>query len=123
VRALVGLGFVLAGVIGSGCGSGGSDVELVRGVTVDVDARDNTFDPEATEVAAGTDVRFTNVGRNEHNVIPVSDDQTELLVETDALGPGDEAVVRLTEPGTYRYYCSIHGTARAGMIGTIEVTG
>jgi len=123
VRALAGLGFVLAGVLGGGCGSGGSDVELVRGVTIDVDARDNTFDPEATEVAAGTDVRFTNVGRNEHNVIPVSDDQTELLVETDALGPGDEAVVRLTEPGTYRYFCSIHGTEKAGMIGTVEVTG
>lgn len=123
MRALVGLGFVLAGLVGFGCGDGASDVELVRGVTVDVDARDNTFEPETTEVAAGTNVRFANVGRNEHNVIPVSDDQAELLVETDALRPGDEAVVRLTEPGTYRYYCSIHGTAEKGMIGSIEVAG
>jgi plastocyanin len=121
VRDLIGFVVVLAAI--AGCGGGGADVELVRGVTVEVDARDNTFAPEVTEVEPGTRVRFANVGRNEHNVIPVSDDQSELLVETDALGPGDEAVVRLTEPGTYRYFCSIHGTAEAGMIGTVEVTG
>jgi len=122
VRSLIGFGVVLLAAF-AGCGGSGSDVELVRGVTVEVDARDNTFDPEDTEVAAGTRIRFANVGRNDHNVIPNSDDQSELLVETDDLGPGDEAVVRLTEPGTYRYFCSIHGTAEAGMIGTIEVTG
>ena len=119
---MIGFSVVLASVI-AGCGGEGADVELVRGVTIDVDARDNTFDPEATEVAAGTKVRFTNVGRNDHNVIPASEDKSELLVETDELRPGDEAAVRLTEPGTYRYYCSIHGTADEGMIGTIEVTG
>ncbi|HEX6310581.1 MAG TPA: plastocyanin/azurin family copper-binding protein [Acidimicrobiia bacterium] len=110
-------------VAGGGCGGSRSDVELVRGVTVDVEARDNTFVPEDTTVAAGTNVRFVNVGRNDHNVIPISDDQDELLVETDSLGPEAEATVRLTEPGTYRYYCSIHGTETAGMIGTVEVTG
>ena len=122
MRSLIGFGVVLLAAF-AGCGGNGSDVELVRGVTVEVDARDNTFDPEDTEVAAGTRIRFANVGRNDHNVIPVSDDQEELLVETDALGPDDEAVVRLSKPGTYRYYCSIHGTAEAGMIGTIEVAG
>lgn len=106
-----------------GCGGDADDVELVRGVDVEVQARDNVFAPETIEVAAGTNVHFDNVGRNDHNVIPVSDDQDELLVETDELTPGAEAVVRLTEPGTYRYYCSLHGTANAGMIGTIEVTG
>lgn len=106
-----------------GCGGGGDDVELVRGVDVEVQARDNVFAPETIEVAAGTNVHFVNVGRNDHNVIPASDDQDELLVETDELGPGMDAVVRLTEPGTYRYYCSLHGTADAGMIGTVEVTG
>lgn len=98
-------------------------MELVSGVTVEVEARDNTFEPESTTVAAGAEVRFVNVGRNDHNVIPVSDDQDELLVETDDLAPGAKATVRLTEPGTYPYYCSIHGIAKAGMIGTIEVTG
>ena len=95
----------------------------MSGVTVDIDARDNTFESESISVEAGTNIRFVNVGRNDHNVIPESDDQDELLVETEDLEPGAEAVVRLTEPGSYRYYCSIHGTANAGMIGTIEVTG
>ena len=26
------------------------------------------------------------------------------------------------QPGTYAYFCTIHGTATAGMIGTIVVT-
>jgi len=122
VRSVIGFGVVALAAF-AGCGGGNSDVELVRGVTVEVDARDNTFAPEVTEVAAGTRIRFANVGRNDHNVIPASDDESEPLVEADDLGPGAEAVVRVTEPGTYRYYCSIHGTADAGMIGTIEVTG
>jgi plastocyanin len=124
VVVVIGLAVLVALALSvGGCGGGGDDVELVRGVTVDVEARDNTFVPEETTVAAGTSVRFVNVGRNDHNVIPVSDDQDELLVETDDLAPEAEATVRLTEPGTYRYYCSIHGTKTAGMIGTIEVTG
>lgn len=90
---------------------------------VEIDARDNSFSPRIRKVAPGTRIRFVNVGRNDHNVIPVSGDHEELYVTSDELAPDAEAVVRLTEPGTYRYYCSIHGTKKAGMIGKIEVTG
>jgi plastocyanin len=107
------------------CNSDGAEVVLVEGVTVDVDVLDNTYEPEALEVAAGTEVRFTNRGRNEHDVVPVDggDDADGLAVSLDELEPGASVTRRLTAPGTYDYYCSIHGTETAGMIGTVTVTG
>lgn len=104
------------------CGDTAEPVTLVEGVTVTVAAEDNQFVPESLEVAAGTEVVFDNVGRNEHNVIPVDDDQDAVRVDTEDLEPGAQAARRLTELGTYRYYCSIHGTETAGMVGTITVT-
>lgn len=96
-------------------------VELVEGVEVAVSAIDNTFRPETIEVAAGTEVVWTNDGRNDHNVLPVEGD--DWGVEVDGFAPGDEYRHRFTEPGTYPYYCSLHGTTTKGMVGTVVVTG
>jgi plastocyanin len=112
----------LAASVGAGCNSGGTELELVEGVTVEVDVVDNAYEPQALEVAAGTEVRFTNRGRNEHDVVPVEGGD-ELAISLDELAPGTTVTRRLTTPGTYDYYCSIHGTETAGMIGTITVTG
>jgi plastocyanin len=105
------------------CGdSGGGDAPtgpLVEGVTVDVDAPDNFFRPEAIEVEAGTEVVWTNTGRNDHNVI--LSDSKEVLVETKDFAPTDVGSFRFTEVGTFGYYCSIHGTPDVGMIGVVEV--
>ncbi|HAS12180.1 MAG TPA: hypothetical protein DCS55_16945 [Acidimicrobiaceae bacterium] len=98
-----------------------SDVSLVEGVEVEVSAIDNTFRPEEIEIAAGTEVRWSNDGRNVHNVLPVEGEAWG--VEVDDFEPGDEYRHRFTEPGTYPYYCSLHGTTTAGMIGTVVVTG
>lgn len=114
---------------GSACGDDGDDaspgeagdVSLVEGVEVEVSAIDNTFRPEEIEVAAGTEVLWTNDGRNIHNVLPV--EGAAWGVEVTDFEPGDEYRHRFTEPGTYSYYCSLHGTTEAGMVGTVVVTG
>ena len=104
------------------CGGGDDDpVVLVDGVTAEVGVIDNTFRPEQIEVAAGTEVAWQNAGRNAHNVLPVDGD--DWGVEADAFDPGDTYRHRFTEPGTYAYYCSLHGTTTKGMVGTIVVTG
>jgi plastocyanin len=105
----------------AGCGGDDEPVTLVEGVTVDVQAIDNTFRPEEVEVAAGTEVVWTNDGRNEHNVLPVEGE--DWGVEADAFTPGHDYSHRFTEPGTFDYYCSLHGTTTDGMVGTIVVTG
>lgn len=105
----------------AGCGGDDEPVTLVEGVSIDVQAIDNTFRPEEVEVAAGTEVVWANDGRNEHNVLPVEGEGWG--VEADAFAPGDEYSHRFTEPGTYGYYCSLHGTTTKGMVGTVVVTG
>ncbi|MGV3758332.1 MAG: cupredoxin domain-containing protein [Actinomycetota bacterium] len=105
-----------------GCGDDEeAEVELVEGVEVEVSAIDNTFRPGEIEVAAGTEVLWTNDGRNDHNVLPVEGD--DWGVEAEAFAPDDEYRHRFTEPGTYAYYCSLHGTTTKGMVGTVVVTG
>ena len=120
---LAAVSLLLAGLGLTACGSSGDDVELVEGVTENVDALDNSFSPEEITVQAGTEIVFTNRGRNDHNVVPVDEDQ-DWTIEVDDFKPGAPPTpVRFTEPGTYDYFCSIHGTATAGMTGSITVEG
>lgn len=96
------------------------------GESVGVSAIDNTFRPEQVEVQAGTEVVFTNNGRNDHDIIPADQrpgDDLAWGAEADDFVPRDTYRVVFERPGTYDYYCSIHGTSTAGMIGTITVTG
>jgi plastocyanin len=91
-----------------------------NGEVVDVLAVDNTFRPEETVIAAGTEVHWVNRGRNDHNIVP-EDPDAAWRVDTEDFAPGDEASFVFTRAGTYRYYCSIHGTIDAGMPGVIIV--
>ncbi len=87
-----------------------------------VSAIDNLFREEVTAVGTGTDVVFTNAGRNEHNIV-ASDGSGSWGVDAAAFGPGKTYTHTFTEPGSYAYYCSIHGTKDKGMIGVINVGG
>lgn len=78
---------------------------------------DNTFRPGIIEVPAGTEVVWVNRGRNEHDILS----DFGFGVEAAAFHPGDEYRHVFTEPGEYPYYCTIHGTHAAGMVGTIIV--
>ena len=93
-----------------------------NGETVVVLGLDNTFREETIEVEAGTEVLWENRGRNDHNVVPV-DETADWGVEVEDFTPGDEYSLVFGTPGEYPYYCSIHGTAEVGMIGTVVVTG
>lgn len=105
-------------LLGAGCGDGdGSD--LVD-ATAEVTAFDNSFRPGQVTVAAGTTVVWTNRGRSDHDVLPADGDAWG--VEADGFGHGESYRHRFTEPGTYPYHCSLHGTPTKGMVGTIIVT-
>jgi plastocyanin len=91
------------------------------GRLVTVEASDNTFTPEHIDITPGTSVRWVNVGRNSHNVLHVEGD--DFGVKTSKFGPGEEYTHRFDEPGTYSYWCSLHGSRTRGMVGTVTVGG
>jgi uncharacterized cupredoxin-like copper-binding protein len=87
---------------------------------VDVEAGDLWFEPERIEVAAGEPVNLAlaNTGDVFHDLtVPAAD----FMLDAEA---GDEVVggLRLDEPGTYEFLCSVPGHAEAGMRGEIVVT-
>ncbi len=131
----------------TGCGGPDPSDEAVRssevreaiesnGVVVDIDVLDNSFRPVDVTIEVGTRVTFTNVGRNEHNILPDSiandGELTRALAEasnpdvwgvasTD-LPPGASYSHEFLAPGVYNFYCSIHGVPGKGMYGILTVT-
>jgi plastocyanin len=87
---------------------------------VEVEARDNSFVEQFTQISAGTTVTFTNVGRTEHNVYPVVDGDFAPVDATD-LEPGESAAITLDDPVDVAFYCTLHGTTTKGMMGAIRV--
>jgi plastocyanin len=89
------------------------------GVVHEVVALDNSFRPQALDVNVGDTVSWENRGNNDHNVLSV--ETGTWGVEVTEFAPGDVYTHVFTEPGEYAYYCSIHGSEHAGMVGTITV--
>ncbi len=112
---------------GSGSGPGKVDVadsEFTKetGKTeVAVAVPDNLFEPSYLMVSPGTTVKWTNEGRNDHNIVAVEKGSFE-GVDRDQFGPGKVHTAKFDEPGDYAYYCSIHGTKNLnGQSGVIRV--
>ena len=93
---------------------------------VQVQALDNNFRARDVTVAVGTEVVWSNVGRNDHDVTPVEfeDDQAAAPwgAQADAFKPGGVYARTFDTPGVYAYVCTIHGVGDKGMAGTITVT-
>lgn len=92
-----------------------------NGLVLQVRSLDNSYRLPDVEVSAGTEIWWTNNGRNDHNVLPVNEDEA-WGIDTEDFAPGDEYRHVFDTPGIYFYYCSIHGTKTAGMIGSVTVT-
>jgi len=134
---------ILATILLVSCGGDSQDsdattIETVpaNGEVITIQALDNSFRPFDFEIAAGTEVIFDNRGRNDHNILPdtIKDDAglTALLasdtsptawgVASPDFVPGDTYSHLFNVPGTYNYYCSIHGAPGVGMYGTLVVS-
>lgn len=96
-----------------------TDPIVPNGTVVDVQSIDNTFRPDRIVVTPGTEVRWTNLGRTEHDITPA--DGLGWGVPKELFKPGDTYSLIVGGPGEIPYYCHIHGTAEYGMVGTIVV--
>lgn len=96
-------------------------VDLTGQAAVDVGVGDNDFDPPVIIVSPGTDVVWTNVGRNRHNVISSDEEPAFAQIDTEQLDDGSSASRTFDEVGAYPYYCSIHGSPTRGQRGSVLV--
>jgi len=118
---------VVAGVFSVSCSGSGSTsatttkavTQLPQSGTVAVSSVDNNFRPQDITVTLGSTVVWTNDGRAEHNIVPSG--TTPFHVDAKAFAPGSSYTWEATELGTFPYFCSIHGTATAGMYGSVTV--
>ncbi len=91
---------------------------------VAVAVKDNDFVPPAIRIDPGTTVKWENQGRSAHDILPADPSQdfgAPFGVPADKFAPHDGYEFRFDAPGVYRYYCSLHGSKTAGMIGEIVV--
>jgi plastocyanin len=103
------------GVVASPVRAGAAARGTPEFVTVGV--RDNTFRPSSITVAPGTAVRWVNEGRNVHDV---RSDEGGML-RSRKLSTGQSFSFTFDEPGTYGYYCSLHGSPGTGQFATVVV--
>ncbi len=100
--------------IGSGGGgNGGGEPTPTNAVSV----QDSFFNPTSVSVPRGDVVVWTWTGGLEHNVTWVD----APLLNSPTQAEGSHEARMPSTPGTYGYYCSIHGSPSAGMRGAIVI--
>lgn len=99
-----------------------SAVDLTGKTTVEIEVRDNVYEPKVFTVDPGTTITFTNKGANPHNVIPVTSGEFT-PIDTGKLDPGMSASITVGNAGPYRFYCSLHGSPNKGQRGVVVVGG
>lgn len=83
-----------------------------------VEMGDFSNNPISLAVSAGTVVRFVNVGQALHSATADNG-----FFDTGLIGNSQSQAFTFGEPGSYSYYCTLHGLpGGVGMAGTIEVT-
>jgi uncharacterized cupredoxin-like copper-binding protein len=108
-----------------------------------VEMTDFAYNPSSVTIPAGQPVTLTvnNTGKIEHDfVVEKIDVATEVIQDNGSNAhhahgaeqnfdlhisarPGEASIVQLTvsEPGTYKIFCSVEGHEEAGMIGELTV--
>jgi plastocyanin len=87
----------------------GSDITVVN----------DQFQPASLTVSAGTTVTWTwGPGAVQHNVNPVA---SEPARSGDPVNAPASYQFTFNTPGTYQYYCQVHGSPTFGMRGTVTV--
>ena len=81
--------------------------------SVDVEVADNKYTPMEITRDVGATVTWSWTGSNPHNVTS-SDGRFPPSGPTQ--GKGSMHSVRFTEPGTYPYFCTVHGNSMSGTV-------
>jgi plastocyanin len=66
------------------------------------------FTPKTLTVARGTTVTWDNKDEEPHNIVDVPDGKQPRKFRSQAVDGGEKYTFTFTDPGTYKYICSIH---------------
>ncbi len=95
--------------------AGTADVSKAQTIVM----KDYEFDPQEITVSTGTTITWVNQGKKKHSA--TADDDS---FDTDLIDPGGSKSITFDKPGTYPYYCTLHGDkGGVDMAGVITVTG
>ena len=81
--------------------------------TLTVEIKGHRFEPADLRMTAGDKVKFINLDSAPHTATADTG-----AFKTKRLGKGEEAVVEITDPGTFEYFCEVH----PGMRGRITAS-
>lgn len=115
---------VVVALLTAGCGSGSDSASHAptqtgtstpdSGGTVPVVMKSLDFTPTTVDAKVGQKVTWTNEDSSPHNVTYVSGPR--FTSSRPVMRPGTDFSLRLTEPGTIHYFCSIHPWMRATIV-------
>ena len=92
-------------------------IALAQDADATVTMLDVTFAPTTTHIAPGQTVMWTNSSPVQHTV--TADD---VSFDSGLIDPGGVFVMSFDAPGTYQYYCQLHGSPGLdGMSATVVV--
>lgn len=101
----------------AGAPAGTTPDDAPAGDSAGVQIVDNSFQPASLSAAARVAVTWTHSGSNPHTA--TADDGS---FSSGRLSPGDTFQFTFDQPGTYAYYCEVHGgPGGTGMSGVIVV--
>jgi plastocyanin len=84
---------------------------------VTVSMKDFEFGPPEIKVKAGTTITWKNDGAKPHSATAV-----DKSFDTAIFQPGESKSAKFDTPGTFKYFCQLHGTPDGnGMVGTVVV--
>ncbi len=101
-------------------GHGGEEnTPMVDGAReIEITGTSFAFDPEEITVAAGEDITIVLTADDILHDFTLEDAEGHVAADAGETASGG---MRIDEPGTYTYYCSVEGHREAGMEGTLVV--
>jgi plastocyanin len=76
-----------------------------------VEIKGHKFSPATLEMKAGDRVQFVNLDGAPHTATADNG-----AFDTGRLGKGEEATIRITEAGSYSYFCAVHPAMKGSVI-------
>jgi plastocyanin len=89
-----------------------------KAASATVTAGDNFFSPASVSIFAGESVTWTNNGQAQHSATANNGS-----FDTGVFGPGASRSETFASPGTYAYYCVVHGLSQSGTVRVASAGG